>query len=213
MSNSKNPSYLITPSILDSFRWLNVCPPSWRDRAYGSIVSTIRREPWKPSNSAKRGMKFEQTVYAKAYSINESGSELFRSVVEIVKGGAYQKVLKKNIEVQGLDVVLYGKADVLFNDKIIDIKTTEKFNKDNYLEGWQHRIYTFVSDIKDFEYLIVLFEPYPSLTIMDVMKVPYESTGNELEEIKQETVKLFEWLKDERLFHDYEQIYSNNRRR
>lgn len=217
MSAKENYTYLITTSILDNFEWLNNCPPSWRDRAYAGIVSSIRRDPWKGHQAAQRGMDFEAQIYSHAKLKNSnSGSKHFQAIVNKCRGGKFQQVLKKEITVEGKKVVLYGKVDVLFPERILDIKTTENYRgASKYLNGWQHILYLYMSGLKDFSYLVALFEEYPSMTIIDKYETPFHVENPEelLLDIKAGITDFHDWLESESLFHDYEQKFSNNWKR
>lgn len=210
----ENYTYLITTSILDSFEWFNNCPPSWKDKAHKDILSSLRREPWKPHKSAKRGMEFEDMVYAHArLKKSTGGSRHFQEVVNKCRGGKFQQVLKKNIKVNGNNVVLYGKVDVLFEDRILDIKTTENYRgASKYLNGWQHLLYLYMSGLQDFSYLVVLFEEYPSLLIVDKYETPFHTDNpiDLLEDIEHGIMDLHDWIDSEGLWHDYEMKFSNN---
>lgn len=208
MQSSKQSNLLITTSILDSYRWYKICPPNWRDRAYKSLVSSIRREGYKPHKTAARGIEFEKAVYRKA----GGGSELFNEIVGKCSGGRPQQVTKKTIQVQGRDVLLYGKIDVLFPHKIVDIKTTENYRGDDkYLGGWQHKIYLLCTGLNQFEYLVALFEPFPSNRMITYYETPYINDDHKAlkEEVIEGIEEFFEWLKVEGLFYDYETIFSN----
>lgn len=213
MSNTKQPTLLITTSILDAFGWYRRCPPSWRKRAHADLVAKIRRERYEPHVSAQRGIEFEDAIYEQ----KTGGSAQFKRVSERCSGGIYQRVMKETIQVNGRDVLLYCKSDVLFPDvKLIDIKTTENYRGDDkYLQGWQHKLYLYVAGLSEFEYVVVMFDKFPSNTIVDHYVIPYTNDNpNELlKEIKAGIWDFYEWLVQEELFYDYEQIFSNARRK
>lgn len=218
MSPKENYTYLITTSILDSFNWLNSCPPSWRDRAYKGIVASLKREPWTPHKTAERGINFENMIFSHSRSIvNNTGSKYFQAMVDRVKGGRFQQVIKKTIKgPRDRNVLLYGKADVVMPDKIIDIKTTEVYRGDDkYLNGWQHILYLYMTGLCDFTYLVALFEEFPSNNMIDVYAIDYhvDNPNELLQDIKDGVGRFHEWLEDEGLFHHYEQTFSNNARR
>lgn len=212
MSPQAQPNLLITTSILDSYAWFRTCPPSWRTRAYNSLVATIRREGYTPHKTAQRGIDFENAIYRCA----EGGSEKFQKIANYFKGASFQRVIKRHIEVEGRRVLLYGKVDALRNDVIGDIKTTENYRGDQkYLSGWQHKIYTLITGIPKFEYYVVLLEAFPGTTIIDSYQIPYTAPPEEqlLSDVQAGIWDFYEWLMSEDLFYDYEQIFSNARRK
>jgi len=151
-------------------------------------------------------------VYENAGS---GGSKHFREVADKVRGAKFQQVLKKNINVEGREVLLYGKVDALFPTRIVDIKTTENYRgNDKYMGGWQHTLYCYMSGLKEFDYLVALFEPYPRNTMIAVYEICYKAGSDEalLEEIQRGIWHFYEWLMVEELFYDYENIFSNPRR-
>lgn len=208
MSNSEQTTLLITTSILDSYEWWKKCPPSWKTRAFNGIVASLRREPWTPHPTAERGIKFEDAIYKN----HSGGSEKFRKIVDKCRGGKFQQTLKKEVTINGRKVLLFGKVDVIFPKKrIIDIKTTEGFRgNEKYLGGWQHKLYTYMSDVDLFEYTVVMFEEYPSNNIIGVYDIPYQvGCRKELwKDIYAGIWEFYEWLLENELFYDYEQIFS-----
>ena len=211
MSAKAQPTLLITTSILDSYAWYSSCPPSWKTRAYNSLIATIRREGYSPHKTAQRGIAFENAIYN-----GSIGSEKFNEIKQYFAGARYQQVIKRQIQVEGRDVLLYGKVDALYPDKICDIKTTENYRgEQKYLSGWQHKIYSLITGIPDFEYFVVLFEAFPGNTIIDYYKIPCSSTTEEqlIRNVSEGIWNFYEWLMSEDLFYDYEQIFSNARRK
>ena len=177
----------------------------------------MKREPWKAHPTARRGQEFESAIFAHA-RLKESneGTKHFQNIVLKCRGAKFQQVLKKDITVRERNIVLYGKVDVLFPDRIIDIKTTENYRgEDKYLGGWQHILYLYMSGLKEFTYLVALFEENPSMTVIDVYETPFriQNPGSLLLDIKAGIDEFHEWLEDEGLWFDYEQSFSNNRKK
>lgn len=71
------------------------------------------------------------------------------------------------------DVLLYGYMDQLLPFKMVDIKTTKKYNAFKYRNNWQHKVYPFCLHqnqvfIEDFEYVITDFKKvYTELYVYD----------------------------------------------
>lgn len=152
-------SLLITPTLIDSYEWYRNSPPSWKERSFVDFKNKLGRAKWEPNEAIKRGMLFEDTVNKNCNrpGIDEFNStQIFKDVCHTVKNAEQQKKFKKIMQIDDKEFLLYGKADYVFKDKIIDLKTTKDYKgKDKYLKGWQHIIYTAISKIKEFEYLIV----------------------------------------------------------
>lgn len=182
-------SRLITSSLFGAVNWFMNSPPSWKERATKDLHNQLARV-WTGANAAmQRGMDFEKAVYNMSAKdpANWTGSEFFKDVVRVVKGGIFQAKAKRFIEVAGEEYCLYGKIDVKFPMKIMDIKTTGNYKgKNKYLDSMQHKIYCFCESITVFEYVVAEFDG-DSNTIKDIHTVVYnvhnpESIKEELED-------------------------------
>jgi hypothetical protein len=187
-------SKLVTTSLLDAIDWCKSAPSTfkpngettWKEDAYLQLKATLGREPWKPTPAIVRGIDFENSIYSILKDKKEDTvqcSDAFRKVLYDCKGGEFQKRTKTIIEMDGVEYCLYGKIDVFFPDKIIDIKTTGKYGgRDKYLGTSQHHIYCFGENIHNFEYIILEFVDEGTKSIRGVHHVTYESPGIEEEE-------------------------------
>ena len=196
-------SLLITPTLLNSFDWLQKCPPSWRERAYKDIMNTLNREPWKPNRAVRMGMDFEKKVYSVANrpDLDElKASEKFIKVCKRVKGYDYQRKTKLFVEVDGEEYCCFGRIDCYSSNEIIDIKTTAKYGgKGKYLSGWQHKFYTALEGVEKFTYLIAEWKDAEKedYIIKEVYEVPFAITTEEMPSVISE-------IKDHiRTFIDY----------
>ncbi len=194
---------LITPTLLNSYDWLQKCPPSWKERAYTDIMNTLNREPWKPNRAVRMGIDFENKVYANANRTDLeklNASENFIKICKRVKGFDFQKSTKLIVNVDGEDYCCFGRLDCYSKDEIIDIKTTANFGGNaKYLSGWQHKFYTALEQIRRFTYLVAEWEnaELENFIIKDVHEVLYELDLNEVESVIHE-------IKDHiRAFIDY----------
>lgn len=179
-------SLLITTSLLDSVSWAAKAPDtpcawnpemSWKQDAYVNLKNTLGRV-WSGGNAAmERGMRFESTIAA----IVNSGrvdtvkcSPLFKEVLDKCVGGTFQKKTKSFIEVNGEEYCLFGKIDVFFKNRIVDIKTTKEYKgRSKYLGTMQHKIYCHNEHIDNFEYVIAEFTDEDGDTLKSVHTVPY----------------------------------------
>ncbi len=183
---------LITPTLLNSFDWLNNCPQSWKDRAYTDIMNTLNREPWKPNRAVRMGIDFENKVYANANRpdlSSLSASKHFIKVCERVRGYNYQKRTKLVLNVDGEEYYCFGRLDCYSPKEIIDIKTTAKFGGDaKYLAGWQHKFYTALEEVYKFTYLVAEWEnaELENFVIREVYEVPYVLDPDKIEDVIQE---------------------------
>ncbi|MHA1754897.1 MAG: hypothetical protein ACTSYR_05225, partial [Candidatus Odinarchaeia archaeon] len=80
-------------------------------------------------------------------------------------------VLKKYITVHGVEYCLYGKSDVIFEGKIIDIKTTKKYSRPKYANSFQHKMYCFITGIPEFEYVVAEWDVFPKIKAVHRVKI------------------------------------------
>lgn len=80
--------------------------------------------------------------------------ECVREMGERVKGGVWQSPLKKEVSFGDRHYLLYGRSDVIKENKIIDIKYTKSYDLGKFQASAQHRIYLECSQMPVFEYLI-----------------------------------------------------------
>jgi hypothetical protein len=156
-------SKLITASLIGAVDWAKTCPPSWRAKAQEDLSNQVNRiwiEP--PADSPLRlGQDFERKVYeyAEKKLVVPAGSEHFQWMVKQCRGGIFQKVARKIIELDGEEYCLYGKIDVWFPDVLKDVKTTSNYKGvSHYTSSIQHVIYMYVERIPKFVYLVAEFE-------------------------------------------------------
>lgn len=175
----RDKALLITPTLLDNFRWLENAPRSWHERAYQSVKGTLTRAPFKPTPEIQRGMDFEKMIcgvlqrtetpieFLSSLAEERYGNEKLPPGIEYTnieafythcKGGVFQTTLKKEIVVNDQSFLLYGKADVFFSNRIVDIKTTASFKPSKYTEKSQHEVYAVASGIPQFVYVVAEFD-------------------------------------------------------
>ena len=196
-------SKLITSSLISSVDWFKNCPPQWKERAFISLRNTLARDYSEPmSKEVKRGIEFEDTVYnllSKNKPLEQiqsiKCSEEFKDVLKYCYNGTFQQVSKSFLNIDGTEYCLYGKMDVLNpacsdNPSIIDIKTTGKYGgKSKYLNTYQHKIYCLNEKIKQFMYLVVVFDQEDKIEKYEL--VPYK-----VEDFKQLEKDVVEKIKD-----------------
>ena len=99
------------------------------------------------------------------------------------KGGSFQAKCKKFVKYDGKEFIIYGKEDVHFEptlelpdvkSRIIDIKTTGNYKgESSYLSKWQHKVYTLLTRIRDFQYII--FEFGAADMLIDIHTIDYHT--------------------------------------
>jgi len=204
---------LITPSLIGSVEWLQKCPDSWKERAFNSLHSSLARDYSKPMDHAvKRGIDFENMVYKvlgnELVDVNSlKCSELFKDVLRHCKGGIFQQKTKSLIEIDDVEYCLYGKKDVSFTDKTIDIKCTGKFKSARtYLDTVQHKLYCYNDKIEKFEYLVCVMDEEDKLTDIHIVEYKVDDFEKLREDIIKRVRKTIEFLKLDTELYD---LYIN----
>lgn len=138
-------SKLITPTLLNSLKWYNMCPKSWKEKAFNDFSNMLNRTPFKPNKAFQLGKKFENQIYRICQGIRvKDPLPTVEDAVTICKGGIWQVTTKIFITYKNVEYCVYGKIDVLKKDVVIDIKTTGNYHgEDYYLSGYQHLFYLY----------------------------------------------------------------------
>jgi len=165
-------SKLLTPSLLNSWRWLESCPVGWKEKAETDLENYLNRRPI-DKEVFELGNRFEKQVESLAKGVKITNPmKTAEEVAAICKGGLWQQVTKCEIKTPDVTFLLYGRKDVDFANKTIDIKTTSNYkNPDYYLDSYQHRIYLY-ADWKNghpkelFKYVISDFESVYEIDIV-----------------------------------------------
>ena len=158
-----NDTYLITPSLINSWLWIYECvnlvkeedtdtvsledkQQDAQEKAFNDFLRVLRREPSEPNKFMLEGIRFEEECYKGNTCISP-----------IIKGGAYQIVGKKHIVVDDVKFLMYGRLDVLKGGIIYDIKRVWKYSPQKYKWSSQHGFYLdLFGRAYKFEYLVFL---------------------------------------------------------
>lgn len=154
-------TYLITPSLLNSWLYISTCIDGVKEassdeisledkqdlaiaKAKEDFIKTLNRVKSEPNQYMLEGIKYEEETYKG----NTRASPY-------VKGGAFQFVGMKEIEVDGMKFLMYGRLDCLKAGVIYDIKKVVRYARQKYLKSAQHGFYLeLVPRAKIFTYLI-----------------------------------------------------------
>lgn len=126
----------ITSSLLNS--WLYVTHNENADiQEFEDVLNRVK----KPTTEAQqKGLDFEDEVY-------KGNKPLYNPYVE---DGLYQVKISRFYK----DILLIGIIDVLQPNWIYDVKTTKTYKIGKYFNTSQHKVYCYITDIKNFSYLI-----------------------------------------------------------
>jgi hypothetical protein len=169
--------YFDTAEIWDKYYTEKFTLEEYEAQAEKELLDKINRVPF-VSEAADKGTAFNQLIDSiitetqqdniklvnKDYIVNVNRDYYFDA--EICKDIAMnfidcipQYYTQKLLEGADYNVMLYGYIDMVAPFKLIDIKTTAKYESFKYRKNWQHKVYPFcmnnISDI--FEYYVVEF--------------------------------------------------------
>ncbi len=154
MSQKHDKPLLITQSLLSAWQWGLVL-----DDDYDDFLKTLRREPIQQTRAMLEGVRFENFLNAVLDGAEiDPSHEWYKPITQlygILAGSQQQVKLSKNITVNGLDFVLYGKLDYLLAGQIYDTKYSKTYSVGKYFSSVQHPMYfALVPEARSFTYLI-----------------------------------------------------------
>ncbi len=174
--------YMITHSLLSS--WLYSMKENPYEDAtcerdtMQEFLRVLRREPTETTAAMQDGINFEDLVTAILRNevrisfpeINHKTKEVktfvghpcehkwwdaANKVAAIVHGGLLQYRAKKVIQVDGMQIFLYGRLDCLKAGEVFDIKFSSSYDRGKYFDSTQHPTYMeIVSEATKFTYLV-----------------------------------------------------------
>ncbi len=153
---------LLTHSLLSSWLYTMKEDPyedmdSERD-PMKEFMLALRRERTPTTDAMQKGIDFEDLVTA---IVNGGGNESNRwydaasKIADIVSGGLLQYRARKELQIDGLTLLLYGRFDALKAGVIYDIKFSKSYERGKYIDSTQHPTYLEIApEAHSFEYLI-----------------------------------------------------------
>lgn len=153
MSQKPN-KFLITQSLLSSWQY------SFKtEDGYTDFLKTLKKEPFQPNKAMLEGIRFENCLNAVLNGAEiEPKHEWYKPITRLYKGlkGAQQQVrVDKDIQIDGINFVLYGKLDYLKAGVIYDTKYSKTYRVGKYLDSPQHPMYlALVPEAHTFKYFV-----------------------------------------------------------
>lgn len=154
--------YLMTHSLLSSWLYTMKENPhedmtTERD-PMAEFMQTLRREPTPTTEAMQKGIMFEDMVTAITRGAGDPNDRWYTAaekVARIVNGGLLQYRAKKEIEVGGMTLVLYGRLDCLKAGTVYDIKFSGSYDRGKFQSSTQHPTYLeIIPEAKRFVYLV-----------------------------------------------------------
>lgn len=154
--------YLMTHSLLSSWLYLMKENPyedatSEKD-AVDEFMQTLRRQPTPTTEAMQKGIDFENLVTDITKGCGDRSNRWYDAaskVAKVVDGGVLQFRAKKEIQVRGVTLLLYGRLDCLKAGQVYDIKFSSSYERGKFFSSTQHPTYLeIVPEAKAFTYLI-----------------------------------------------------------
>jgi len=154
MSSRPSNRFLITQSLLSS--WLYTYK---KEDGYEEFLKTLRREPIQQNKAMLEGIRFENVLCAALNGAEIAPThEWYKPIMELYPTlyGAQQQVsLSRDVTINGVRFVLYGKLDFLKAGIIFDTKYSKTYRVGKYLDSPQHPMYfALVPEAREFQYKI-----------------------------------------------------------
>ncbi len=146
--------YLITQSLLSSWMFgLKL------ENGYEDFLKTLKREPIQPNKNMLMGQHFENVLNAVLNGAEiEPTHEWYKPIMELyptLYGSQQQASPSKDVVIDGICFVLYGKLDFLKAGVIYDTKYSKTYRVGKYLDSPQHPMYfALVPEAHEFQYKI-----------------------------------------------------------
>ena len=137
----------------------------------------------------QRGLDFEKDCY----------NGLVPDISKVIRDGAFQVYVEKQIKVDDLDVKLVGVLDCLKEGVIYDIKRVNQYDLQKYYQSYQHQMYfEMVEDADKFVYLVAAGTNNEYVSFYQE-----EYTRADKIDIAQVISNFFKFLRDNKLWETY----------
>lgn len=155
-------AYLMTHSLLSAWLYSMKENPyadaTTEDTAKDDFLRVLRREPTPTNEAMQNGIDFENMVteiIENRTPMQTQWLEAAQKVATYARGGQLQHIATKHIMFDGIELLLYGRLDVLKAGGIYDIKFSKNYDRGKYIDSTQHPMYMeLVPNAETFTYLV-----------------------------------------------------------
>lgn len=186
----------VTATLINSWLFYLKSRDEWEEKAKTDFLNCLNKVKTEPTEAMQRGIDFEDLVrLCDEKQLYSRKDDTVNEIVDYISGGLWQETVAKTIDVNGLKVLVYGKADVIKEDTVYDIKRVSNYEIGKYLKSFQHKCYLFCTGLPVFKYLVSDGK--------NVFIEPYTPKANIEEDIKLTVIDFLNWLKKTNLFDVY----------
>lgn len=139
--------YTVTPSLYSAYYWYKRLEGTTDE----DFLNTLRKIDTPKTELMQRGIDFENSILTATETGEYIGDDAVFEIAKLIKGGEWQKLCQRQLND---DVLVKGRIDVYFPDKIYDIKFTDNYDLGKYKYSIQHLVYMYCTDVPVFEYLV-----------------------------------------------------------
>lgn len=196
----------ISTTILDSFYRYHLGTLSYNDlmeRITGSFEGNYYTERGTAFHSIVENYDGMHYSY-KEFTFNKEGIDIIVNDIEDYKKNGIAEVKAAVItNIYGVDITLVGKADYWKPNSILELKTTNFYNAENYEDSLQWKCYMYIFGVKEVIYKVATLDANEDdksiniTAINQLTKTYYEDIVYEIKDILSEFIKF---------------IYTNNLR-
>lgn len=220
----KEKKCLITTSLIGGIEWFGNAPDTvikeerggdgkltWKEKAKQDLLNMLGRVPGDFPIEAQRGVQFEKQVYKYANNMEvlpPNRSDKFIKVCKAVQGYEFYKKGGLTIEIDNEKCYLFGKYDAIKpNEDLKDLKTTKEYRPNKYLNGFQHKLYCFITKIPTFEYVIAEWDEFPKISGVFSEKYIVECFDKLEQEVVEQVKGVFDVIREMELWDLYKEKF------
>lgn len=145
----------VTATLLNSWRYYLKSYDEDEEQAKQDFLNYLNKVKTEPTEAMQRGIDFENKIrLCDEQDLYSRTDNTVNEITDYIKNGLWQETVSKHIDIDGLDVLVYGKADVIKMDTIYDIKRVSKYKTGQYSKSVQHLFYLYCTELPVFKYLI-----------------------------------------------------------
>lgn len=157
-------SYMITQTLISSWRYVFSCHEEYQQQAYDDFLVTLRHEHKPATPEMQNGLDFEAEVYKEAAGETREQhpkwEDGIKAVATRLTGARVQVRASRKLTIGSTELLVYGVLDALKAGVIYDVKfSNTSFGSADlagkYLDSPQHPAYFYiVPEATEFQYLV-----------------------------------------------------------
>ena len=145
----------VTATLINSWLFYMKSREEYEQQAKEDFFNCLNKIKTEPTEAKQRGIDFENKIrLCDEQDLYSRTDNTVNEITDYIKGGLWQETVSKHIDIDGLNVLIYGKADVIKMDTIYDIKRVSTYDIGKYTHSSQHLFYLYCTGLPVFKYLV-----------------------------------------------------------